>query len=393
MSKKKILGACFALLILATTIIFATQYGQSTVEKNLGAEVKLINTITVTVKRANGEVETYVKHGDPWLKNFFALITNAFFGRYYVSAYSIYKVDGSTFTQPEWAFTCSGYALYPLVAIGVGTGSTSVSPYDYELAILTQRIDVASTGTVCNDNGTHIDMSFSASYTASDSITIREVGLYWKGYSFCGYTAFYVLMARDLITPITLAANDVLTVTYSVSIPYNRAPMLKNLAALMANYIFGMKNYGKSISFLTMTSTTTDVMDIGIDYYYNSYEDTIQEYAYVTIGSGDPIYRPTLSNLYQRVANSSSYVTINLALNSTHAVISLSGVGITVTTNSYVIKEVGLFIKSTDINPDKATNKQDVLLLYFPLSTPVSVPAGSGIKFTFTLAFPLAPSE
>jgi hypothetical protein len=390
MSKKKILGACFALLILATTIIFATQYRQSTVEKNLSIEVKLVNTITVTVNRANGEVETYVKHGDPWLRNFFALITNAFFGRYYVSAYSIYKVDGSTFTQPEWASIGGSTGYFPSVAIGVGTGSTSVTPYDYELTTLTQRIDVSSTYALRNDNGTHINMSFSASYTASSDITIREVGLYWKGYSIGSNTAFYVLMARDLITPINLAANDVLTATYSVSIPYSQAPMLKNLAALMTNYIFGMKSYSKSISFTTIGGTTTDAMDIGHDCGGGSY-DIINEYVYVTIGSGDPIYRPTLSNLYSRVANSSSYVTISLNLNSTHAVISLGGVGVIVT-NSYVIKEAGLLIKSTDIDASFNTNSQDVLLLYFPLSTPVSVPAGSGVKFTFTLAFPLAPS-
>jgi type II secretory pathway pseudopilin PulG len=393
--KRIALGIAFTVLVLASiiaSVVFLNAQNKQILEKNLNLNVRIANTLTLTVHRANGKVETYVKEGDPWERNFFYLIVNSFFGRYYISPYTIYKTDGSTFTQPDWEdIGTSSTSYYPMLAIGIGSGTVSFSPYDYELSVLVQRANVTSANFVFNDNGTHIVETASASFTASSAVTISEVGLYWEGFVFNGgYKYIYVLIARDLITAISLAVGDAVTVTYTITVPYNQAPMLKNLAALIADYILCAKYYGKTVSFTTLSGTVASAMDIGYDY-YSFATDNVKEYDYVYIGSGDPIYRTTLSSLYSQVAITTSYVTISLSVNSTHAVINLPTVAVTVP-SATVIKEVGLVIDSTDIDGSINTNAQKLLILYFPLSNPISVPAGSGVKFTFTITFPLGGS-
>jgi hypothetical protein len=388
--KRVALGIAFMALVLVSiiaSVVFLNAQNKQILEKNINLNVRIANTLTLTVHRANGKVETYVKEGDPWGRNFFCLIVNSFFGRYYNSPYTIYKTDGTTFTQPDWENIGSYMGFNPLLAIGIGSGTASFSPYDYELSVLVQRADVTSANFVLNDNGTHIVETASASFTASSAVTISEVGLYWKGYQFSTATAFYVLIARDLITSIILASGDAITVTYTITVPYNQAPMLKNLAALIADYILGAKYYGKTVSFTTLSGTVASTMDIGWD---SSTADYVKEYDYVYIGSGDPIYRTTLSNLYNSVANSPA-VTVRLSINSTHAVIDLPAIAVTVP-SANVIKEVGLIIADTDIDGSSSVNAQKLLVLYFPLSNPISVPAGSGVKFTFTITFPLGGS-
>jgi type II secretory pathway pseudopilin PulG len=389
--KRIALGIAFTVLVLASiiaSVVFLNAQNKQILEKNINLNVRIANTLTLTVHRANGKVETYVKEGDPWERNFFYLIVNSFFGRYYISPYTIYKTDGSTFTQPDWEDIGGTLNLNPLLAIGIGSGTTSFSPYDYELSVLVQRADVSSSNFVFNDNGTHIVETASASFTASSAVTISEVGLYWKGYQFNTATAFYVLIARDLITAISLASGDAVTVTYTITVPYNQAPMLKNLAALIADYILGAKYYGKTVSFATVGGTGASAMDIGTDSATSA--DNVKEYDYVYVGSGDPIYRTSLTNLYNSVANASA-VTINLSVNNTYAVINLPTIAVTVP-SANIIKEVGLIIANTDIDGSASNNAQKVMILYFPLSNPISVPAGSGVKFTFTITFPLGGS-
>jgi len=236
MTRKRIL----AVVMLVATIIMA--YGIINLppprveDKNLNAELKAYNTITVTVKRASGSTETYVKKGDPWLRNFVALIANAFLGRAYSTPAAIYRTDGSTFTIPEWEFVYSGgvqTGKNPYLKIGIGSSNTEVTFFDYELGNLIATADVTSANAVVSDNGTSVNMQFTASFSFSDSYTIREVGLYWYGYAFGSATQFSVLLARDVIGPISVGSGDAMSVTYLVSIPYSTPPIVKNFVALI----------------------------------------------------------------------------------------------------------------------------------------------------------------
>ena len=395
MTRKRIL----AVVMLVATIIMA--YGIINLppprveDKNLNAELKAYNTITVTVKRASGSTETYVKKGDPWLRNFVALIANAFLGRAYSTPVAIYRTDGSTFTIPEWEYIYSGgtqIGKNPYLKIGIGSSNTEVTFFDYELGNLIATADVTSANAVVSDNGTSVNMQFTASFSFSDSYTIREVGLYWYGYAFGSATQFSVLLARDVIGPISVGSGDAMSVTYLVSIPYSTPPIVKNFVALICNYIFGLKYYGKAISYVTTDGTSTTVMDIGHDY-ASSGADNINEKASIHIGQGDPIYRKDLSNIYSYVASSQLGLYVGIGYNSTHAWYTFSPTAVVTVASGAVIREVGFIIDSTDIDGASGNSAKKVLMMYFPLQNPINVPAGSGIKFNFVLYLPLAPAS
>jgi hypothetical protein len=84
-----------------------------------------------------------------------------------------------------------------------------------------------------------------------------------------------------------------------------------------------------------------------------------------------------------------SSVTVNTGNNNTHFWFTLL-LGCPFV-NATTVTEVGLIIDSIDIDPGSETNAKQLLLLYFPLSNPVNVPAQGAIKFMFTIAFKISP--
>jgi hypothetical protein len=355
-------------------------------EKPLAAEVPLLNIVTLTVYRSDGRVETYQKVGDPWTQNLMAALANFLFGRYNTNPLTLYARDGTAKTQVETEF-CSGYTVNPYMAIGIGGGTTSPTFYDVDLSNLIALIDVAASGVSVSDNGTHFVASYTISYTASSAVTVSEVGLYWKAADYNSNTYRYYLFARDVLSsPISLAANDVLAVTYTVAFKYNQPPMTYNLAALMFDYLFGLKYYGKALTFTTTDGTATGNADFGTDYTGTS--DSVKEYAKVRFGSGSPSYAAKINDVRSALATTSS-VQVNAGSNSTHFYFTLT-VGYPFASNA-TVSEAALIIDSIDINADSTINAKQLLVLYFPITSPVSVPAGGAVKFTFTIAFRISP--
>ena len=358
-------------------------------EKPLAAEVPLTSIITLKVYRSDGRVETYQKVGDPWTQNLMAAMANLLFGRYNTNPLTLYARDGTAKTQVETeeAAPAGTSNIDPYLAIGIGSGSASPSFYDVDLSNLVALIDVASSGVSVTDNGTHIIASYSISYTASASVTVQEVGLYWKAADYNPTTYRYYLFARDVLSqPIPLAVNDVLAVTYTVAFNYNQPPMTYNFAALMFNYIFGLNYYGKALLFATTDGTATGDADFGTD--NSSTGDYIKEYAKVRFGSGTPSYTAKITDVRSALATTSS-VQVNAGSNSTHFYFTLT-VGYPFT-SAATVSEAALIIDSIDIDAGSGNSAKQLLVLYFPITSPVSVPAGGAVKFTFTIAFRISP--
>jgi hypothetical protein len=353
-------------------------------------EVPLMNIITVKVYRSDGRVETYQKVGDPWTQNLMAAMANILFGRYNTNPLTLYARDGATKTQVETEYTIGASDVNPYMAIGVGSGSISPSFYDVDLSNLIALINVTAAGVSVTNNGTHIIANYTVSYTASSAVTVSEVGLYWRAADYGTATYRYYLFARDVLsTPISLAANDVLAVTYTVAFKYNEPPMTYNFAALMFNYLFGLKYYGKALSFTTTDGTAASTADFGIDSYsYGIYNDGVREYAKVRFGSGAPSYTAKIINVRSALTTTNS-VQVNAGSNSTHFYFTLT-VGYPFT-SAATVSEAALIIDSIDINPSSDANAKQLLVLYFPIFNPVSVPDGGAIKFTFTIAFRVSP--
>jgi hypothetical protein len=298
-------------------------------------------------------------------------------------------MEGQVKTQVETEYvSVSPYTANPYVAIGIGSGSASPSFYDVDLSNLITLIDVAAAGVSVTDNGTHIIASFTVSYTASSAVTVREVGLYWKAADYSTTTYRYYLFARDVLaTPLALASGDVVGVTYMISFLYNQPPMTYNFAVLMFNYLFGLRYYGKALTFTTTDGTATTIADFGVDTSFTPY-DNVKEYAKVSFGSGSPSYNNKMVNVRLPVLTTSS-VTVSTGNNATHFWFTLL-LGYPFV-NATTVTEVGLIIDSIDIDGGSGTNAKKLLLLYFPLSDPVNVPAQGAIKFTFTIAFKISP--
>jgi hypothetical protein len=359
-----------------------------------GFEVPLMGIITLKVYRSDGRVETYQKVGDPWTQNLMAALANLVFGRYNTNPLTLYARDGNLKTQFETEIVYIGTTAYtgynPYLAIGIGSGSTSPSFYDVDLSSLITLIDVAALGVSVTDNGTHIVASYTVSYTASSAVTVNEVGLYWKAADYASITYRYYLLARDVLsTPISLAASDVLAVTYTVAFKYSEPPMTYNFAALMFNYLFGLRYYGKALSFTTTDGTATGNADFGSDGGGTSSPyDSVKEYAKVRLGSGSPSYTARITDVRSALATTGS-VRVDAESNSTHFYFTLT-VGYPFT-SSTTVSEAALIIDSIDIDASGNTNAKQLLVLYFPISSPVSVPAGGAVKFTFTIAFRISP--
>jgi len=378
-----------ALLLLATAgaIAFNLLAPAAGVRPLSAGEATLYNTVTVTVYRSDGRVETHVKRGDPWTQNLARAIANLVLGRYENNPLTLYARDGTGKTQIESEYVYGGSNVDPYLAIGIGSGALAPSFYDVDLTTVIAIIDVAAAGASASDNGTHIVASYTVSYTASGTVTVREVGLYMKAADYNTNTYRYYLLARDVLPePVSLEANDVLAVTYTIALEYNRPPLTWNFAALLFNYVFGLNYYAKAFTFITVDGAATSNADFGID--TAASVNNVLENAKVRLGSGTPVYSSRITNVRSVIATSDA-VRVLVGSNSTHFYYTL--VFSYPFTSDVTVSEVGLIIENIDVDASGSTSAKQLLVLYFPIANPVTVPAGGAVKFSFTLAFRISP--
>jgi hypothetical protein len=353
-------------------------------------EIPLHNTLVITVQRATGETETYVKQGDPWTQNLIALIANLMLGRGSSSPLSIYKTDGSAFNYIETAYSSATAPPDPMLAIQIGQSDYAFSPSQYSLMSPIATFDVSSSGVSVSDDGITITAIFTSSWTASSAVTVREVGLILKVCTIGTNTYSNVLLARDVLsTPVSLASGDVISISYQVSFTYGQPPFLRNFAAVLFNYIFGLKYYGQARTIITMDGASVSI-DYGIETFITSAVDNIREPSSLIFDGADiASYSPTKSTI-PTIASRVDNIMVNVqVVNSTHAKISYIG---SVSFSSPVtVSAIGLSFK-TDTDTGGSSNFKDILILYFPLDNPLNVPAGSSVKFTFTIWLRLVPS-
>ncbi|MEM4497544.1 MAG: hypothetical protein QW692_01820 [Nitrososphaerota archaeon] len=346
----------------------------------------LKNDVKITVKRADGSIEVYEKAGDPWTVNVMYFIANYLLGREKVSAVSMIREDGTS-RRIETEYVYTGGNTYtnidPKVVIGIGSGSTPPSVYDVDLYNPIVKIEVPSTSVSVSDSGTALTATYTASWTATGSYAIRETGLYMLAAEL-GTNSIddRFLLSRDVLDePITVESGDVVSVTYTVTMEYARPPLTKHMAAIIFNYMLGLNAYGLARTLITTDGTSTTNVDLGYESNTSPY-DVIKESAKLVVGSGAPSYLPTKLAVSNPVATVSDIRVNYQVVNSTHMRIYwVGGVGLT---GEVTVTEVGVYM-NTDIEASNTGNQKDIMVLYFPLSTPVAVPAGGALKFSFDL--------
>jgi hypothetical protein len=388
------LALIFSALFIAYAVASYTNAGIIEEKREGILEIPLHNTLTIRVQRMTGETETYVKEGDPWTQNLLALMANIMLGRGYSSPLNIYKTDGSAFNYIETAIVYIGGNYYtapdPMLAIQIGQSNYAFSPSQYSLLSPIATFNVTSSGVSVSDNGVDITATFTSSWTASGDVTVREVGLILEVCTYNTNTYSRVLLARDVLsTPVSLVSGDVISISYQVSLTYSNPPFLKNFAAVLFNYVFGLKYYGRARAIYAMDGASVSI-DYGYDYGSTTAPDSIKEPSSLIYDGADiASYSPgklTIPTIALRVDN----IMVNVqVVNSTHAKISyITSVSFS---SSSTVSAVGLSFK-TDTDTTSSNSFKDILILYFPFNNPLNVPAGSSVKFTFTIWLRLVPS-
>jgi len=382
---------------MCSNLIPLTKHFVNNIKPAKGVTIRAQNNLIITIKRANGETQTIVKKGDPWTANFAKLILNILLGGHHGGTAQAWTyTDGSTGTMID----TDAIGFNPTFAIAIGNGTTPFSVDDYTLSNQITLNDVPSDYIAFSDNGTCYNINATSSFTVSYAVNITEVGLLIKvdsDISGSGTTANYILLSRDLLdTPVHLEANDTISVQYVIYFSYGSPPLTKQFYALMLNYIFGLRAYGKAISFKCTDGTSASGSDFSIDYYNPDnvlYLDNVHENLYAWLGNGSNIWGYDNYTLSNKIATSTSTTPFSLTYNSTHAKFT-----VTITysfSTSNTITEVGFVIQSIDIDtgtgsvytPNRAKN---VLVVYFVLDNPVYVESGGTFKFKCEIVLPLA---
>jgi hypothetical protein len=276
-----------------------------------------------------------------------------------------------------------------MLAIQIGQSDYAFSPSQLSLLSPIATFNVTSSGVSVSDDGTTITATFTSSWTASSSVTVREVGLILEVCTLGTKTYSYVLLARDVLsTPVSLVSGDVISVSYRVSLTYGYPPFLRNFAAVLFNYVFGLKYYGQARTIVSMDGASVFI-DYGHDSSGTSFDSIKEPSSLIHDGADVASYSPgksTIPTIALRVDN----IMVNVqVVNNTHAKISY--LGSASFSSSSTVSAVGLSFK-TDTDTTASVSSKDILILYFPLDNPLNVPEGSSLKFTFTIWLRLVPS-
>jgi hypothetical protein len=369
----------FPIEVKVTTL--KTQEIRSLHEKSIPPlEASFKNNVLIKVFRKNGEIETYFEKDDPWVLNLPKLIMNILLGGHYGGTASAFTFEDGTTAS---IIDAESYGTNPTLLIGIGNGTAAFSVTDYRLSNKITLISVPSTAVAISDNGTCYNLNATVSYTASSLTNITETGLFIVvDKSLVGNTVTNVnlMLARNkLASNITLNSGDIISIAYVLYFPYGK-PFTKQFYGLMLNYFFGLRAYGKQISFTTTDGTSTPYDDIGID---DGYSDNVKENLYLVLGSASTIWNFTAYKLKTQIATSPSPTPFTFSYNSTHAILKNSATYSF--SSSATVQEVGFLIKSIDINPDIYPTSKDVLVMYFNLTSPINIPAGGTFRFNCTI--------
>lgn len=405
---KKTLTLILPTLVCALLLVPAAllQGGQVVVAEKGTIDLPVSVDLHVQVVRGGRVVEERVKVGDPLVRNMWNYIANAFFGRYSNNPLPLYRTDGSTVSAaPEWGCVrwndgTFSSDFFPWNSIRLGTSTTAVSFTDQNIRgteIATFTVPRESSSYSVTDNGTHIIITFTGTWTSTGSYTIGEVALSATTPSSGGNQPTYGwfwFIARDVLSPtISVASNDTVIVTYTLRIRYNVPPMTRNFAILIANYMTAIARLpDRRLNFTTVDGTSTWRYDVGEEQSIYPYDDR-KDGLLICLTDYNGSYDPMLYNVPRRTCvslatppGSSPPPQVGYTYNSTHVTYSYT-IDITVQ-EAFIARGIAVFLEPVDIDTTcSASPSTGILILYFPLSSPRPLSPGQRVRFSFSITF------
>ena len=272
----------------------------------------------------------------------------------------------------------------PAPYIEVGTGTQANTPSVYKLAQLWMRKEVEHWS--YTENASTIHIHYQATFTASSTTSVSEVGL---SIIVCG--KYLLVSYYALSTPIQLNNTDSITVNYDIYIQ-KTLPFTDNFYRLLALYMLGYTDVGGVPNTITTTdSTSVNGIDTGKDRYSyppkDMYTDNIM-FIYDPYGFSqvEPIHAYMIGD-NAGAMTSPGYVYDNtLSLSSTDDSITVGfhlSFDFAQQTTVYGIA----LLYNVDTYLGNGVTAKSIMLAYFPLPSPVTVPAngGIGLYISFTI--------
>jgi len=143
------------------------------------------------------------------------------------------------------------YPTYNYLSIHLGDGSSaSVSDYRIGHKLIEYDIPHETDPFIINDNGTHLNVTVTTTYTSDDSYTLSEVGLIAKIYSHYDYKAYVYsyLVAHDVFPSVSINSGDSLTFAWIFVAKYNDPPLTKKFWLVLFDNFLNIPAYRTSIS-------------------------------------------------------------------------------------------------------------------------------------------------
>mgnify|MGYP001772663565 CR=1 FL=1 len=361
-------------------------------EKPGYASLNVVASYHIALIRDGRVVEERVKENDPITIQWYRLVANMMLGfvRKSGNSQAWFATDGNTYRWID--IEQVGYNSSLRIVLGTGAGTPSRN--DYKM-FAEYTSDTPSMSVVDDQANNRYVVTATKSFTITSSATLTEVGLYlYVDVDTSGGTnGKYILIAHDIINPpVSVVTGDTVTVTYTITIPYNtNGPFTRWFYNALISYFLGYKGTTGNQLGLKAESGNWGSIDTGGDYHIYPYDNIAGEYTYIEVGSGKSTVSPffetyVLASLTQRMRNDDAqfYVEANETSTSfvVRYIVSFSF------TSSTTVSEIGV---SYYTDRDGSGVAGDYYLwLYWALSTPVSISAGNGLRVEVIIVIPYA---
>jgi len=248
----------------------------------VGLKDEVRNHVSVTLEVYKNSELVRRKVGDPISDQWLNLVANYLLGMEAYLDISWKTEDGNV--RSAWG--TESYEGNPVPKLAIGTGSTAYTT-DYALANKVMEVTLDSSYISVTDTGSVFNVTFTYTFIVDSTYNIGEAGLFIKNkYLTSDYG--WVLIAHDTFTPVSLQANDGITIKYSFIINYSSPPFLKTFWELLIDYFMGLKGAGCPVG--------ATCLDFGYDYYdgWNKC-DSAREKLYFAYALNDVAWSSTLN--------------------------------------------------------------------------------------------------
>ena len=329
------------------------------------------NHMTITLEVYKNEELVRRKVGDPISDQWLKLVANYLLGMESYLSISWLNEGGSTVSV--WGTEVEEGNPVPKLAIGTGLAAY---PSDNSLVSKVMEATLNSNYITVTDTGTQFQVRFAYTFVVSDAYNISEAGLFVKDKG-GGSDYGWVLICHDTFTPVSLQANDGITIEYTFVVDYSTPPFLKKFWELLLDYFMGLRGAGCPVG--------TTRIDVGDDYWDGySYKDNLKEkltFAYVLSDTPwSPEVAPTVSSKWS-IRNVVQLITSNQKLSLYMVVIQGN------TQESYTVYGI-MFYLYTDTDAANVLKGTYVPIAYVRFSeAPVSVDYTSFFEVNLTVSF------